>query len=333
MIYALGEFSHENPDEWLAHLAFMPVVPGENPWADPPGVPPRDEGQSGRKPLQILRERFCVCFSCCPDMCDPDCPWCSRKLQPCSCMACPAEPCDPNCLHLNCNPGQVAETSQAMMYAFWQLWKDRKVFEQRLEHVLIDASQAQANFTLVELDGTRRTVTGQELDAIRRTAGMREAADSAHPWSINREWTGSDGNQEVELNVIIKFHEPEGWLVERSFWEEALDYFIKYDELGGFFHDRDYWHCHTDENVVTGTAFQFDLDGLDPQADNPEIHGEAIRYRARETDRGDIITYTEEADVVSRIRCRMSFADPESARAALVNVLDENSHPGKPHAD
>ena len=146
--------------------------------------------------------------------------------------------------------------------------------------------------------------------------------------SIKCSWELPDleGNTGAEIDVIVELREPGGAPVELSFWEYALDYFARFDNPSEFFEDGDYWHSE-DNHLLTGTTFQFDLNSLDPRAPSPRIEGKAIRFLARENDRGDISTYTDEkTDVVSRIKCRMTFADPEQAWPFLLQLREETGY-------
>ena len=166
------------------------------------------------------------------------------------------------------------------------------------------------------------------LRELRGQGGEREKQEEPEKdrWAITRRVKALDEREagSIELDITLEFSDPEGAPVGRDFWESALDYFLEYDDLNTFFQDTDYWHSHV-EHILSGTGFRFDLEGLDPGASEPEIHGDVIRYTARETDRGNLITYTEEEqDVISRARCVMRFQDPQAAQPVLAHIRDSN---------
>ena len=150
-LYALGRFSHENPNDWHAFLAYMPVT---------------TRPELGWTRIQFLQKSYCVCFSCCTDLCEPQCPWCSRERHTCCCGPCPQEACNPDCRHLNCNPQQAERTEQDMINQFQKLWQEGIVFEKILPKVP-EKPEPDRTYTLIHQDCSRTQLTGRELEAFR----------------------------------------------------------------------------------------------------------------------------------------------------------------------
>ena len=147
-LYALGRFSHENPNDWHAFLAYMPVTTRPGPgWTK-----------------KVLQERYCICCSCCTDLCEPQCPWCSRERHTCCCGPCPQEPCNPDCRHLNCNPQQAERTEQDMINQFQKLRQEGIVFEKILP-MAPEKPEPDRTYTLIHRDCSRTQLTGRELEA------------------------------------------------------------------------------------------------------------------------------------------------------------------------
>ena len=149
--------------------------------------------------------------------------------------------------------------------------------------------------------------------------GINVTTATRKRWSIERTVNGLDESEEshAELEVRIHFHDHQGTTVEWEFWETALDYFLQYDDLNTLMHDTDHWHSRTEEGLLTGVGFEFDLDGVDLWAPNLILDGEAIRYTATETLGGDLHTHREEGCIVSRVKLSMNFQDKDRARPLL----------------
>lgn len=164
------------------------------------------------------------------------------------------------------------------------------------------------------------------LEQIRELRGeggeLQENTITRLEWTVRREMGARDEEDEFyEFDVRITFSEPEGTPTGWDHWEDALDYFLQYDDLNMFMEDTDYWHCRTDF-LLTGTGFDFDLDGLDPEADEPTLSGEAIRYAAREGMGGSLTTLTDADSIVSRVKFRMEFENPGKVRPVLRNLRE-----------
>ena len=145
-------------------------------------------------------------------------------------------------------------------------------------------------------------------------------------WSIERTVNGLDESEEshAELEVRVHFHDHQGATVEWEFWEMALDYFLQYDDLNTLMHDTDHWHSRTEEGLLTGVGFEFDLDGVELWAPNLILDGEAIRYTATETLGGDLHTHREEGCIVSRVKFQMTFQDKDRARPVLAHLTGKD---------
>ena len=150
-LYALGRFSHENPDEWHAFLAYMPVTTKPDP---------------GWTMMQVLQEKYCVCFSCCADICEPQCAWCNRERHECRCGFCPQEDCNPDCKHLNCNPEEVQKVEQDMITHFQKRWEEGTVFEKILPMAL-EKPESDRTYILIHRDCSRTQLTGRELETFK----------------------------------------------------------------------------------------------------------------------------------------------------------------------
>ena len=150
-----------------------------------------------------------------------------------------------------------------------------------------------------------------------------EATTTKRTYIIWREITARDeDDHEVDLETEIHFWDAQGSAVNWDFWEEALDYFLQYDTLNELMQDGDYWHSRVDF-LLTGTAFKFDLEALDPEAPRLALEGEAIRYVATESMGGDLNTMTDQDSIVSRVKFRIHFVDTEKARPVLSHIKDE----------
>lgn len=157
------------------------------------------------------------------------------------------------------------------------------------------------------------------LEQIRELrAGTGEEA--SRPWvlwrTVDARDESEDGTGDCRLETEIHLTDPEGAPVDWDFWESALDYFLQYDDLNTFVGDTDCWHSRVD-HLLTGTAFEFDLDELDPEAERPELSGRAARYVAVESRGREYHTYRDEDQIVSQIGFRMHFADAAAARPVL----------------
>ena len=75
------------------------------------------------KPMQVLRERYCLCICCCAGQCRSKCQWCQREKNWCICGTSeedrenPCDPCNPDCRHLNCNPEEARRAEREMQQA------------------------------------------------------------------------------------------------------------------------------------------------------------------------------------------------------------------------
>ena len=154
--------------------------------------------------------------------------------------------------------------------------------------------------------------------------GLKVTTATRKRWSIERTVNGLDESNEAyaELEVKIHFHDHQGTTVEWEFWEMALDYFLQYDDLNTLMHDTDYWHSQTDEGMLTGVGFEFNL-GVDLWAPNLILDGEAIRYTATESMGGDLHTHRDENCIVSRVKFSMNFQDKDKARPVLAHLMEE----------
>ena len=164
------------------------------------------------------------------------------------------------------------------------------------------------------------------LEQIRELRGeggeFQENTITRREWAVRREMDARDEEDKFyELDVRIIFSEPEGTPTGWDHWEQALGYFLQYDDLNMFVEDTDYWHCRMDF-LLTGTRFEFDLDGLNPEAEAPELTGEAIRYVALEGRGGSLTTLTDADSTVSRVKFRISLPDTGEARRVLRHIRE-----------
>ena len=169
----------------------------------------------------------------------------------------------------------------------------------------------------------RQTLDGlQSLRADRKELKVTTATRKR--WSIERTVKGLDESEEshTALEVKVHFHDHQGTTVEWEFWEMALDYFLQYDDLNTLMHDTDCWHSRTDEGMLTGVGFEFNL-GVDLWAPNLILDGEAIRYTATETRGVDLHTHRAENCIVSRVKFSMNFQDKDKARPVLAHLMGE----------
>ena len=145
-----------------------------------------------------------------------------------------------------------------------------------------------------------------------------ETTMSRTRWTIARTLTGMDESEdeEIELNATIIFTCPDGQMVDWSFWEDALDFYLQYDDLNSFVQDRGYWHTQ-EKFLMTGTAFRFNLEGIDLAAPQQGLTGEGIRYEAQGSPGGTITTLTEKKNIVSQVKFEIVFNEPGRARPVL----------------
>ena len=160
----------------------------------------------------------------------------------------------------------------------------------------------------------------EQLKKIRREE-TQETTMTSPQWTIDRTMNALDESEsgDIELEVKIHFKEPQGKEVDWEFWVNALDYFLQYDDLNQFVQDTDYWHNQMDF-LLTGSTFRFNLDGVDLDAPNLVLDGEAIRYLAKETLGAKVTPLTGEDNIVSRVKFEMWFADKDRARPVLAYV-------------
>ena len=68
-----------------------------------------------RERLRGLELKYCLCTSCCTDMCEKNCAFCHSDKMGCSCQgATPCDPCDPECNHPNCSE-EAYERARGML--------------------------------------------------------------------------------------------------------------------------------------------------------------------------------------------------------------------------
>lgn len=180
----------------------------------------------------------------------------------------------------------------------------------------------------------------EQLKKIRREETEKTTMTSPQ-WTINRTMNALDESEsgDIELEVKIHFKEPQGKEVDWEFWVNALDHFLQYDNLNQFVQDTDYWPNQMDF-LRTSSTFLFNLDGVNLEAPNLVLGGEAVRYLAMANDRvkndnpavqafwaftkktveEKVTPLPGEDNIISRVKFEMWFAERDRAQPVLAYI-------------